>query len=374
MLLEDLQNWYDVKGIEKVDSPSLLVYPRRVKQNIKRAITMAGGPEFLQPHVKTFKCQEVVGLLMNEGVTKFKCSTIAEAEMLAIAGAKEVLIAYPMVGPKVDRMVKLILAYQDTQFSCLVDCPAQAEHLSDHTHLAEVYLRVYLDLNVGTDRTGIRPGKKAEGLFDLCKATSHLIIMGLHVYDGHLRQIDIKDRRLACNEAFEPVQEMACKMEKKYGKKVSIIAGGSPTFPIHSKREGVICSPGTFPYWDRGYALSLPEQKFAYAAVLICRVISKPAPDLICVDLGYKSVASEGPLENRVWFLDYPDLVPVSHSEEHLVLRIKEDMNLTVGKLLYAIPYHICPTVAMYDRVLPIEYEKVTGRWATLARRRRINI
>ncbi|GAB3647387.1 D-TA family PLP-dependent enzyme [Echinicola sediminis] len=366
-------DWYVVKGVRKVDSPSLLVYPERVKVNIRLLKSMVKDLSLLQPHIKTYKCKEVAGLLMEEGIHKFKCATIAEAEMLAMAGAKEVLIAYPMVGPKVNRMIKLMLAYQDTQFSCLVDCPEQAQHLSDHTYQADVFLRVFVDLNVGTDRTGIVPDCEAMDLYDFCKDTSHLITMGLHVYDGHFRQYDLEERKEACDDAFRPVQELITKISQKFGNDFKVIAGGSPTFPIHCMREGVICSPGTFAYWDKGYHDSLLEQSFDYGAVLLSRVVSKPAPDLICLDLGYKSIASEGDMGKRAWFIEHPDWKVKSHSEEHMVVEVGAD-EMKVGEEVYVIPYHICPTVAMYDKVLTVENYRITGQWNTVARRRKINI
>ncbi|AWW31526.1 D-TA family PLP-dependent enzyme [Echinicola strongylocentroti] len=367
-------DWYEIKDVETIDSPTLVVYPKRVKSNIGKLKSMVKEVSQLQPHIKTFKCIEVVKMLMDAGIDKFKCATIAEAEILGMAGAKEVLIAYPMVGPKVDRMIKLMLVYQDTEFSCLVDCPEQARHLSAQTYQADVYLRVFVDLNVGTDRTGVRPLAEAMELYDYCKATSHLITMGLHIYDGHIRHRELGARKEACDAAFTPVEELAKAVREKYPVKLKIIAGGSPTFPIHALRKGVTCSPGTFAYWDKGYQEGLPEQSFDFAAVLVCRVISRPGPRLICLDLGYKSVASEGPLEKRVWFPAHPSWVPVSHSEEHLVLKVPEGEEPTIGEVVYGIPYHICPTVAMYDRVLTVENHQISGCWDTVARKRKINI
>ncbi|GGF18648.1 D-TA family PLP-dependent enzyme [Echinicola rosea] len=367
-------DWYEIKDVEAIDSPVLAVYPKRVKSNIGRLKSMVKEVSQLQPHIKTVKCLEVVKMLMDAGIDKFKCATIAEAEMLGMAGAKEVLIAYPMVGPKVDRMIKLMLVYQDTEFSCLVDCPEQARHLSAHTYQADVYLRVFMDLNVGTDRTGVRPLAEAKELYDYCKATSHLITMGLHIYDGHIRHQDFEQRKEACQAAFAPVETLAKWAREKYPVELKVIAGGSPTFPVHAEREAVTCSPGTFAYWDKGYQESLPEQSFDFAAVLMTRVISRPGKNLLCLDLGYKSVASEGPLEKRVWFPEYPSWAMVSHSEEHLVVKVPEGEVLPVGNVVYAIPYHICPTVAMYDKVLTVENNKVAGEWKTLARKRRINI
>jgi D-serine deaminase-like pyridoxal phosphate-dependent protein len=105
---------------------------------------------------------------------------------------------------------------------------------------------------------------------------------------------------------------------------------------------------------------------------VVTRVISKPAHDLICVDLGHKSIASENPLPQRVRFLSSDQLEPVGHSEEHMVLKINGLSTLKPGDVLYGIPYHICPTVALHDRVFVAAGQRVTGFWETLARNRYI--
>ena len=85
---------YKIKNINDLDTPVLVVYPDRVKHNIQTAIDMVGDVARLRPHIKTHKSAEVARLMMDAGITKFKCATIAEAEMLGIAGAKDVLLAY----------------------------------------------------------------------------------------------------------------------------------------------------------------------------------------------------------------------------------------------------------------------------------------
>ena len=85
---------------------------------------------------------------------------------------------------------------------------------------------------------------------------------------------------------------------------VKIIAGGTPTFPIHALRKDVETSPGTLLLWDWGYSSSFTDMRFFHAAVLLTRIISKPGIDLLCLDLGHKAVASEMP-HPRIKILDY---------------------------------------------------------------------
>jgi len=100
--------WYFFDEINKIDSPALIIYENRVKENIRTLISMIGDVSRLRPHAKTHKSKEVTQLLIEAGIQKFKCATIAEAEMLAMANVKDVLFAYQPVGPRLDRFIELI--------------------------------------------------------------------------------------------------------------------------------------------------------------------------------------------------------------------------------------------------------------------------
>jgi len=153
-----------------------------------------------------------------------------------------------------------------------------------------------------------------------------------------------------------------------------VIAGGSPAFPIHANRKNVECSPGTFVYWDKGYTDLCPEQPFLTAAVLVTRIISLPSATRITTDLGHKSVAAENEITRRVYFLNADNVTPVGQSEEHLVLEVPAGHSYKVGDILYGIPYHVCPTIALYERAYTIENGKVSGEWKTIARDRKITV
>ena len=370
----DIQKqWYYIDDINTIDSPALVIYRQRVSENIKTAISMVDDVERLRPHVKTHKALEVTKMLMDAGILKFKCATIAEAEMLAIATAKDVLLAYQPVGPKLGRFIELIKKYPDTKFSCLVDNLESAKNIGVETEVNNIALPVYLDVNVGMNRTGIYPGDKAIKLYRECTQINGIEPKGFHVYDGHIRNTDIEARTAECDISFGPVLEMQNILKEEDLPEPAIIAGGSPTFPVHAARKNRECSPGTFVYWDKSYE-QFEEQKFLPAALVISRVISFPSPTKLCLDLGHKSIAAENSLDKRVYFLNAPGLKFVSQSEEHLVAEVAAGHPYKIGDVLYGIPFHICPTVALYERALIIEKNKMVGKWKTIARDRKINI
>jgi D-threonine aldolase len=366
-----MEDWYTLDNVAQLDTPAIVVYPDRVQENIRRLVASIDDVARLRPHIKTHKSAEVTRMLLDAGIQKVKCATIAEAEMLAGSGMPDVLLAYQPVGPKVDRLRKLILNFPLTRFSCLIDNFESASAIDAALIGLPSPVNVFLDLNVGMNRTGLRPDECVD-LYNHCKSLKSITIVGLHAYDGHLRDADFALRTRRCDESFSEVTRLRSTIQSKSSDKLTIVAGGTPTYSIHSKRQEVECSPGTFIYWDAGYEEILREQHYLHAAIVVTRVISKPAHDLICVDLGHKSIASENPLPQRVRFLSSDQLEPVGHSEEHMVLKINGLSTLKPGDVLYGIPYHICPTVAIHDRVFVAAGQRVTGFWETLARNRYI--
>jgi D-serine deaminase-like pyridoxal phosphate-dependent protein len=364
-------NWYEIQNIDEIDSPALLLYKERVRQNIAAAIEMIKDVRRLRPHVKTNKIAEVCKMMLAAGITKFKCATIAEAEMLGMVQAKEVLLAYQPVGPKTKRLLSLVQTYPATTFSCLVDNFSAAKNLSDVFSSAGKIIPVFIDLNTGMNRSGIVPSK-ASGLFQQLQTLTGLTVVGLHGYDGHVTASDLVQRKEASDSAFMQVETLIAQIEKTGNKPLTIVAGGSPTFPVHVKRN-IECSPGTFVFWDWNYKTNYPDQPFEYAALVLTRIISIVDATTITTDLGHKSVAAENP-QPRVHFLNAADAVPVGQSEEHLVLKVPDSSVYTVGDVLYGVPIHICPTVALYDKAIVVENNKATSSWKVIARDRSIMI
>jgi D-threonine aldolase len=362
--------WYEIKNSSEIDSPSILVFRNRVEKNIQLLIQSIDKISRLRPHVKTHKSLDVCQMLLDHGISKFKCATIAEAEILAKAGAKDILLAYQPVGPKGKRLFQLVQAYPQSSFSFLIDNKETANEIAK-LFSTEKPGEYFIDINIGMNRTGIAPENVVE-LYHELKELKNLKLRGLHGYDGHIRDMNYDVRKEKCDEAFIPVALLKNKLQQLSGVDLIIIAGGSPTYPIHAHRGEVECSPGTFIYWDKGYEQILPEQKFQHAAVVMTRIISKPAADTLCIDLGHKSIASENPLANRVSFLNAEGLEPVGHSEEHMVLKNSSGRDFKVGDILYGIPYHVCPTIALHDFVNVVVNHEVHAAWKTESRNRKI--
>jgi D-serine deaminase-like pyridoxal phosphate-dependent protein len=364
-------SWYTINNIAEIDTPALVVYKNRIESNIVRALELVQEPGALRPHVKTHKISEVCALMMERGIYKFKCATIAEAEMLGMLAAADVLLAYQPVGPKAERLLQLSNRYPRTLYSCLVDNVHAAQNLSSLFSAANKQLNVFIDLNVGMNRSGIKP-PGALTFFKEIQSLKGLNLIGLHAYDGHINDRQLSTRVERSDAVFNEVQTLAGEVETITRKELVIVAGGSASFATHFNRK-VECSPGTFVFWDWNYMHLLPETPFDLAALVITRICSIVDEHTLTLDLGHKSVASENPLP-RVHFLNVPNALPIAQSEEHMVVQVKDTSVHKVGEVWYGVPVHICPTVALYEEAQVVEDNKVTRQWKVVARDRKITI
>ena len=257
----------------------------------------------------------------------------------------------------------------------LVDDDGAARALSSAFSEAGMALAVMLDLDIGQHRCGIEPTPAAFELYRRVATMPGLSMEGLHAYDGHIHDSDLAERTKNCDAAFKPVETLRQLLIDAGSPAPRVVAGGTPTFPIHAQRPDVECSPGTCVFWDAGYRAKLPDldKEFSVAAMVLTRVVSKPGGDRLCLDLGHKAVASEMP-HPRVVFPELPDAKPITHSEEHLVVETADAGKFAVGDCLYGIPWHICPTVALHASAVVVRNRRAVERWNVAARQRRLTI
>jgi len=366
---------YPIDRPEDLLSPSLLIFRDIVRRNLEAMIAMAGGADRLRPHVKTHKMPALVRLAGSMGIRKHKCATIAEAEMLATAGATDVLLAYPIVGPNLARWARLIREYPGTTFRATVDDAGSARALS--AAVAEVGrpLPVLIDLDIGMGRTGIGPGDEAAALYALAASLPGLEPDGIHAYDGQIRDLDLDDRRRAAAPGLDAVHRFRDRLLATGLPVPRLVLGGTPTFPVHAgvTTPGVECSPGTCVLHDAGYGLKFPDLPFTPAAVLFTRVVSRPRPGRACLDLGHKAVAAD-PVGARLTLLGLPGATLGGQSEEHLVVEAPGVDHLAPGTALLAIPTHVCPTCALHSWAYVLEGGVVVDRWEVRARDRVLGI
>jgi len=335
-----------------------------------------GDASRLRPHIKTHKCGEILKRQLRLGIKSVKRATIAEAELAAATGVPDVLIAYPLIGRNARRLHQLARAFPETEFATVVDSKKGFEDLCSDSEP----LKIYIDLNCGMSRTGIVPGQELIHLVHTILESPNLAFGGIHAYDGHVHEAEIGSRKQAFTLAIQELETCLTELATAEIAVPAIVSGGSPTFAMHSAAAVSSqipwqCSPGTTVLWDAGYGSSFSDLEFEPAAFLFTRVVSRPSDSLACLDLGHKAVSAENPISRCVQFPDHPDLRFRSQSEEHFLVEVSDNSILPVSTELVGVPWHVCPTVALYDAVWIVRDGKITSeRWAIEARNRQLSV
>ena len=369
-----IKSIYDFEGKDEIFSPQLIYYPAIIRSNIRQMIEIAGGPDRLWPHIKTYKMPAVVKMLLDEGITRVKCATIAEAEMAADAGVSDITLAYPLVGPNIGRFLRLSAAYPDIRFYAIEDDDAQAKKLSDMAQAAGERVRLLADVDMGQHRTGI-PLDKLADTYQRWNSLPGVVLCGMHCYDGHRHESDARERLELVRQTDEPLMKVREELREKGCDVSVIIMGGTPSFPCHIRlTKDTYVSPGTCVIQDMGYRNAYPDLKFVPGAVVLTRVISRPGRTTFTLDMGYKAVAADPPGE-RAEIVGMEYARTVLQNEEHWVVEVPAEHAADIppiGTELFAIPCHICPTSALYPEVPMVEDGRVTGWEPVSARNRRI--
>ncbi len=363
---------YHVAQEETIASPALIYHKDYIIKNMQRTIELAGGADRLWYHIKTHKTRELVEMQIAMGITRFMCATVAEAELAAISGAPDVLLAYALVGPNIQRFVSLSKDFNRTRFWALGDNCEMLKLLSDEAVAAGITVPVVLDVNVGQDRTGV-PLDNVEAVYAKCSKLPGLKMRGLHCYDGHNHQVDINDRQAAVEAMDAKIEAVKRRILGRGLDCDTIITAGTPSFPCHAKASNYFLSPGTSFVLDARYGKEAPDLEMYEAGAILTRVVSHPAPDTFTLDLGSKGISCDQPVRGELVGVNAK---PMFQSEEHWLWKMEEgheEERPALGSILYVIPSHICPTTVLYPSILVADQGKIVDEWITVARNRKLS-
>lgn len=360
--------------LRRICSPALLFFPERITANIQSMMRMVGyDPARLRPHVKTHKCGKIVRQLVNEGITRHKCATLREAEVLAENGATDILLAYPAVGPLAIGLARLAAKWPKVLFSTVIDSPTGWADLSNAVRDTRVQLGIFLEIDVGHGRTGVSELDFAVEFARMISSIPGFRFRGLHGYDGHVGSGSPEERPVLAARVREHLTSWKQVIERAGFPVETLIMAGSPSFPHHAAHllPGMELSPGTVVLHDRGYGKHGELSCFVPAVAVLTRVIGRPTENRLTFDCGSKAIACDQPAGARLVLEGLENARGVLHNEEHLVVEADSTEGWVVGKPTLAWPVHACPTSAWYDEAIAIDASgNIAGIWPIDARGR----
>jgi D-serine deaminase-like pyridoxal phosphate-dependent protein len=335
-------------GLRKteLDTPVLWVDVDQLESNITclAEYFCAAGVGW-RPHVKGIKVPAIAHKAIAAGAIGVTCAKVSESEVMAAAGVQDILIANQIVGPK--KIVRLVNLQRHADVKVVVDNKANVARLGQAAQAKGVELGVLVEVDVGMHRAGVAPGQAALDLSRLVHQTPGLRYRGLMAWEGHARAITDPDlRKGGIREAVHLLTESAALCVDD-GLPVSIVsAGGSGTYHVTAfqpavtevQAGGAIFSDVACQRWEVDTQPSLFVRSM---------VTSRPAPDRIIFDAGFKSLPN--------WFrapapVGLPPVKKMSMSAEHGVFTLESpDSTIDIGDVFDFIVGYGDSTLFLHD-------------------------
>ena len=331
-------------------TPAVLIDTERVRHNIATTLGYLGTPRW-RPHAKTARLPWTINELRGAGITRFKASTTTEVALLLRSGVRDVLLAYPAIGPTQWRLAELAREFPEAQVSALVDNVAALSGWRPGPVAA------FLDVDTGGGRTGIQAQDAPSTLAILTELRARGVAFGgLHSYDGHLADLAEADQQLAVAAELRDLVALAERIEATGTEVREIVAGGSHTFIPGARtqlpgpwRARLSFGPGTVVYNDLRSLDRFGPKGFQCAAFALSRVVSDQGAGRITVDAGLTTIQVDGG-RPHAQVLGLPAQVGAP-AQEHLKVTIGSGPVPAVGTPLLLVPRHIDTMLAQFDRV-----------------------
>ncbi|MEN8227911.1 MAG: DSD1 family PLP-dependent enzyme [Bacteroidota bacterium] len=354
--LGNLLQQFKGRPVIELPTPSIVADLDTLDANLEKMDDLFSAPGCkLRPHFKSHKCVTLARRQMSRkntiGIT---CAKLSEAEQLVAGGIKDVLIANQVIG--MDKTVRIAEMNRKAVVRVAVDSILGIEQLDIAAQQAGVHIGVLVEVDIGMNRGGVKPGKPVLDLAEIISTKKGLRFDGLQSYEGHIVTLpDYDERKRRVEEDMRPLFESRALLEQK-GFAVIISSGGTGTYDITGKMKGIDeLQVGSYALMDAAYKTIRPE--FLNARYILATVISKRG-DVVSTDVGLKGMGAEYGTPVAV---GYPDTENLYVAEEHAVFK---NMDAEIGDKIRIIPPHGCTTNNFYPHMWVTRNDMIEDLWA----------
>jgi D-serine deaminase-like pyridoxal phosphate-dependent protein len=280
---------------------------------------------------------------LDAGAIGITVAKVGEAEVLP---GDDVLIAYPLLKPKLPRLRALATK---RRVKVAVDSVEVARDLAGIETLVEV--------DVGVGRTG---AQTAEQAVEIAQACSNF--QGVFYWPSWLDEAGF---RAACTKIESVLDALSAA-----GFDSRVISGGST--PGASKTplipQTTEIRPGTYVFYDASGLAAKVCVEADCALRVLTTVVSTAVPGQCVIDAGSKTFSSDmtfgvatfGHFVGHSWTMR-------KMNEEHGYVEL-DGSRPSVGEKVWVVPSHVCATVNLHDEIWYGRRGRVDGSWKVAAR------
>jgi D-serine deaminase-like pyridoxal phosphate-dependent protein len=348
-----------------IDTPALVLDLGVMERNIDRmATTFREAGVGWRPHTKAIKTPALAHKLLRAGALGVTCAKVGEAEVMAAAGIRDILIANQIVGAsKIARLVNL-LPYADVVVG--VDSRENVEALNRAACDVGRQLRVVIEVDVGMHRAGVLPLDAVE-FARFVSSQPGLRFAGVMGWEG--QTVGIPDRaekeravvesvRLltdcarACADAGLPCEIVSC--------------GGTGTYAITSRLPGVTEIQAGGGIFADVYYREVMHVDHECALTILATVTSRPTPSRIICDAGKKSMSSDAAVPRPLLDLKV-ESVGLSAEHARISLASPSEAPRIGDKIEFVVGYSDTTTM-LHDEIFGVRDGRLEVVWPILGR------
>jgi D-serine deaminase-like pyridoxal phosphate-dependent protein len=358
--------------VADIETPALVIDLDAFERNIAKMAAFAKEAGVrVRPHAKTHKSTAIALRQIAHGACGQCVQKVGEAEALVRGGVTDVLVSNEVVGER--KLRRLASLAKDAKVALCFDSADQVDAASRVAQSFGVELGGLVEIEVGMERCGVKPGRDAAVLARRIADAPGLRFRGLQAYHGRAQHMaTYQERAQAIAYAIDAVHETLRALEAEKLSCELIGGAGTGTFAIEAA-SGVYneLQVGSYVFMDTEYARIGGRDggrytEFEHSLFVLASVISVPAADRAIVDAGLKSYSAErGP----PWVHGLDDVEVTGVSDEHGKLKVGANAKrLSVGEKVWLIPGHCDPTVNLHDWYVGVRNGRVEALWPISAR------
>ena len=359
--------------IEELQTPALIVDLDMLDANLAKM------HKYLEPHgiklrahTKMHKCPVLAQKQIDSGARGICAAKISEAEVMCASGIEDVLVTSPIAS--LDKVVRFVQARKHYPgLKIVVDNKMSARLLAEVACAEGLHIDVLVDLDPGMGRTGVESGRKALELVHSVGELRGLKFAGLQMYAGNCMHIEgfTKRKKKYMQIMNKCIDTMECLDQA--GIDVPVLSGGGtgtyniePDIGLVTELQAGSYAFMDMEYRDIGSIDSDQFLDFGVALYVLVTAISKPQRQMITVDAGFKSFASDKMAP------EFRDVEGVNFNwggDEHGVVQLKNpSREIKLGNKLAMLTPHCDPTVNLHDYYFPYREGLVHEIWPISAR------
>ncbi|MFO7169525.1 MAG: D-TA family PLP-dependent enzyme [Chloroflexota bacterium] len=343
--------------IESLETPVAVVDLDRLESNIARLQAYLSEHGIAnRPHIKTHKIPEIAHMQLAAGAVGVTCQKLGEAEVMAQAGIRDILITYNLLGAQ--RLERLVRLRRRAQVSVTADSAVTVRGLSEAMDAAGLELEVLVECDTGGGRCGVQSPEEAAALARQIAAAPGLRFGGLMTYPN--------------GPGTDPfVRETKALLAADGIEVARVSGGGSPgMWRAHECRELTEHRAGTYVYGDRKMVAVGAMRLEDCALTIRCTVVSRPTPTRGILDGGSKTFSSDTlGLEGYGLILEYPEAKIYGFSEEHGHVDFSAcERAPEIGEVVTVVPNHACVVSNLFNQVVGARRGEVEVIWPVAAR------